>query len=132
MNLSELRFLVVDDYPDLRRTMVMNLTDLGYTRVDTAKDGQEALEILQSSHYDFVLTDLRMPRLDGFGLLRAIKADPVLKRLPVIVMSANDPHQFAEPSERLGAAGYLTKPVMKPELQKAIQKALTGLGHPTG
>ncbi|TXH05366.1 MAG: response regulator [Candidatus Moraniibacteriota bacterium] len=132
MNPSEQRFLVADDYPDLRRLAVMALADLGYTQVETAVDGQEALEKLRAGRYDFVLTDLRMPRLDGFGLLRAIKADPALKHLPVIIMSANDPSQFADPSERLGAAGYLTKPVMGPALQKAIQKALTDRGRASG
>ena len=132
MNPSELRFLVVDDYPGLRRLAVMALADLGHPPADTASDGQEALEKLRGGHYDFVLTDLRMPRLDGFGLLRAIKADPTLRHLPVIVMSANDPSQYADLSARLGAAGYLTKPVMRPALEEAIRKALADLGQSSG
>jgi two-component system, chemotaxis family, chemotaxis protein CheY len=132
MNPSELKFLVVEDYPDLRRLAVMALADLGYPQVDTAVDGQEALEKLQTNLYDFVLTDLRMPRLDGFGLLRAIKADVALRHLPVIVMSANEPSQYAATAIRLGAADYLMKPFREEALGVALRKALATLGHLPG
>lgn len=131
MNSSALKFLVVEDYPELRRLACMLLDDLGYPPADTAVDGQEALEKLRAGHYDFVLTDLRMPRLDGFGLLRAIKADPALQHLPVIVMSANNPDLYAGTAAQLGAAAFLKKPVMKPALQAAIQKVLDGIAHPS-
>lgn len=132
MNPSEVKFLVVDDYPDLRRLAVMALTDLGYPLVETAVDGQEAFEKLHANAYDFVLTDLRMPRLDGFGLLRAIKADPALRHLPVIVMSANDSEQYADVATRLGAAAFLSKPVISKALGEAIRKVFADLGHPSG
>jgi two-component system chemotaxis response regulator CheY len=131
MNPSERRFLVVEDYPDLRRLAVMVLGDLGYPLADTAADGQEALEKLRVAPYDCVLTDLRMPRLDGLGLLRAIKADSVLRHLPVIVMSANSPEAYANAVAQLGAAAFLTKPVMAEALEKAIRKVFSDLGHPS-
>lgn len=128
MSPFELRLLVVDDYPDLRYLTRLTLEHIGYPNTDVAVDGVEALEMLQASTYDLVLSDLNMPRLDGFGLLRAIKADPALQRLPVIIMSANDDWLYANRATQLGAAGYLMKPVMDEALGKAIQKALADLG----
>lgn len=128
MNPSEIRFLVVDDYPDLRRLGCVLLNSFGYPLADKAVDGEEALEKLRTGRYDFVLTDLHMPRLDGFGLLRAIKTDPILARIPVIIWSGDDSNQYVDYALRLGAAAFLSKSVGREVLKEAIERALPDQG----
>lgn len=124
VNQSELRFLVVDDYPDFRQLAVIALATLGYAAVDTAKDGQEALEKLRSGHYDFVLSDISMPRMSGFMLLRAIKGDLALRHLPVLIMSTYPEREYREVAILRGAVDYLEKPLSKKTLGSIIQKVL--------
>ena len=132
MNPSEMKFLVVDDYPDLRRLVVMVLEDLGYPLVETAVDGQEALEKLHAGRYDLVLSDINMPRMNGFMLLRAIKEDAALRHVPVLIMSTHPENQYSEAAIIRGAVGYLEKPVSARTLRPLIERALADPSRPAG
>ncbi len=132
MNPSPLRFLVVDDYPDLQQLAVLALAGLGYSNVDTAADGQEALEKLRAGRYDFVLSDINMPRMNGFMLLRAIKEDPALRRVPVLIMSTHPERDYSEAAILRGAVGYLEKPIRRPALDAIIKRAFAGSAEPRG
>lgn len=132
MNQSELKFLVVDDYPDLQQLAVIALEHLGYTQVETAMDGQEALEKLRAGRYDLVLSDINMPRVNGFMLLRALKEDPALQHVPVLIMSTHPENQYSEAAIIRGAIGYLEKPVSARTLRPLIERALANPSRPSG
>jgi cyclic di-GMP phosphodiesterase len=116
--------LVVDDLAYNLRTLRAIFLSAGY-QVAAAADGQEALEIARQQRPDFVLTDILMPRLDGFQLCRAIKTDPALAATPVIFYTGS----YVESADRefgtaLGAAAYLIKPLEPKELLAAVAKVL--------
>ena len=82
--------LVVDDNEDNRYTLTRRLAREGYADVKIACDGREALEVLGSSRFDLVLLDIMMPHMNGYEVLERMKSDPVLRDIPVIVISAVD------------------------------------------
>lgn len=130
MNPSERKFLVVDDYDSLRKALGRLLVELGYAQVDTARDGLEALEMLHARPYDFVITDLDMPRMNGLDLLVAIKCDPELCHVPVIIMSGNVKSEHLSFAMQHGVADYLLKPFDLDVLGAAIEKALANVTPP--
>ncbi|MFO1079785.1 MAG: response regulator [Reyranellaceae bacterium] len=108
------RILVVDDNGDMR-AYVRRLLSQRW-QVQTASDGLAALEAIRQAKPDLVLTDVMMPRLDGFGLLRALRGDPALRGLPVIVLSARAGEEASVEGLDAGADDYLTKPFAAREL----------------
>jgi two-component system, chemotaxis family, sensor kinase CheA len=100
--------LVVDDSVTSRSLEKSILEAQGY-RVRVAIDGVEALEALRAETVDLIVTDIQMPRLDGFGLLEALKSDSRLKGIPVIVVSSLEGTEDRERGLLLGADGYLSK-----------------------
>lgn len=118
-----LRVLIVDDATHLRRIVHGLLDELGCQRADEAEDGAVALQMLKKQRYDLVLTDINMPNLNGFELLKAIKADAKLLHLPVLlVMAEATPEDILMATEN-GAAGYLIKPFGKVALQRKLYRA---------
>jgi two-component system response regulator HydG len=115
------RVLVVDDEPSARSGLEMLLKQEGYD-VDTAEDGIAALEIVADRAPDVVVTDLKMPRMDGIELLRKVREQN--KQLPVIVVTAFGDISTAVSAMREGAADYLIKPVDFDELALAIDRTL--------
>ncbi|NII54059.1 sigma-54 dependent transcriptional regulator [Luteibacter sp. SG786] len=116
------RILVVDDEAKMRRILELSLKSMGHD-VEQASDGQEALAILETGSFDLVLTDLRMPRLDGIGLLRALReAD---NDIPVIVMTAYGTIETAVAAMKVGAADYVIRPFEMETIEMAVTRALT-------
>jgi two-component system response regulator AtoC len=119
--MKEVKILVVDDELNMRMVLKAMLKKEGY-QVVTAADGQEALEILRKEKISVVATDLRMPRLDGMGLLdRIMRDDPAL---PVIILTAHGTVANAVDALKKGAFDYLTKPFEQDELKTVILKAV--------
>ncbi len=119
-----MRVLVVDDAALSRRALRNIFLSAGYDVV-TAEDGQDALDKVRQTDPDLILTDILMPRLDGFQLCRAIKADPELVETPVIFYTGS----YTDTKDRefglsLGASAYLQKPLEPRELLDAIARAL--------
>lgn len=117
------RILLVDDSRVTRELIKVYLIAKGVELLE-APDGAEALRMIQQSPPDLVLADLRMPRLDGFGLCEALQADPKLRKVPVLILTSN---RDAEAEVRLRAAGarqVLQKPIQPQPLQEAIQRHL--------
>jgi signal transduction histidine kinase len=108
------RVLVVDDNAELRAYMAGLLSPL--YEVSTAPDGQAALEAVRASPPDIVVSDVMMPRLDGFGLVQALRADPRTKSLPVILLSARAGEEAAIEGLDAGSDDYLVKPFSAREL----------------
>lgn len=102
------RILVVDDDPELRRLFKMQLAKAGF-EVVLAEDGLHGVELSTRSLYDLVVADLNMPRLDGWGMLKVLKADHRTREVPVIFLSAHDDYRETLRAARSGAADYLPK-----------------------
>ena len=85
MNAS-LKILVVDDYSTMRRIVKNLLHDIGYPDVQEADDGKTALPMLQAGNFDFLITDWNMPEMPGLALLKAVRADPKLAKMPVLMV----------------------------------------------
>ena len=85
---SDLKFLVVDDFSTMRRIVRNLLKELGFTNVEEAEDGNVALQKLRGGGFDFVVSDWNMPNMTGIELLKEVRADPALKHLPVLMVTA--------------------------------------------
>jgi two-component system, NtrC family, response regulator AtoC len=115
------QILVVDDEPNLRRVLSAQLARDGYD-VHTAEDGERALSLLQENHIDLVITDLRMPKMDGMELLRrALSLDA---ELPVVMITAHGTVDNAVEALKTGAFDYITKPFDQSEVRTIVKKAL--------
>ena len=113
--------LIVDDEPNLRKILAAQLSRDGYD-VLTAEDGEKGLEMLREHHIDMVITDLKMPKVDGMTLLReALREDP---ELPIVMITAHGTVDTAVEALKLGAFDYLTKPFDKDEVRQIVGKAL--------
>ena len=114
--------LIVDDNADMR-DYVVNLLRTRY-RVQTASDGQAAYELAQATPPDLVLTDVMMPRLDGFGLLQALRASPATVHIPVVMLSARAGEEGVIEGLEAGADDYLVKPFSARELLARVHANL--------
>jgi two-component system response regulator GlrR len=114
--------LLVDDDKSLLRLLTIRLEGEGYT-VTAVEDGQSALRKLQNDNYDVVLSDLRMPGLDGLSLFEEIMG--IRKDIPVILMTAHGTIADAVAATQRGVFGFLPKPVDHDELRALLQKALS-------
>jgi two-component system, chemotaxis family, chemotaxis protein CheY len=122
--LADLGFLIVDDFPTMRRLARALLREMGWPRVEEAGDGAAALALLKARRFDVVISDIRMPVMSGIELLVAIKADLALLHLPVLLASAEWRHEELTQAARLGAAGCLAKPFTKDALLAEVQNTL--------
>jgi DNA-binding NtrC family response regulator len=115
------QILVVDDEANLRRVLSAQLSRDGY-EVHTAEDGEAGLAFLKEHHIDLVITDLRMPKLDGMDLLRgALRDDP---SRPVVMLTAHGTVDNAVEALKTGAFDYITKPFDQNEVRVVVKKAL--------
>ena len=123
-NPSDLKFLVVDDFSTMRRIVRGLLKEIGHHNAEEAEDGKVAFNMLKASKFDFVVSDINMPNMNGFDLLKAVKADPALKHLPVLMVTAEARKEDIVLAAQSGAAGYIVKPFTKATLEEKLQKIL--------
>lgn len=116
--------LVVDDSRTLRRLLIRALNDIGIANVTEAANGREGLELVNSKEFDLVLLDLEMPELDGLQVLQAIKADPLARSLPVIVVSGAEQFENAVKCIEMGAEDFLPKPFNPVLLRARVMSSL--------
>ena len=121
---AQMKFLVVDDFSTMRRIVRGLLKELDCHHVSEAEDGAVALGMLRSQRFDFVISDINMPNLDGFALLQAIKADESLRHLPVLMVTAEARKEDIVRAAQAGAAGYIVKPFSKATLEDKLQRIL--------
>jgi PAS domain S-box-containing protein len=117
------RVLVVDDNADLRDYMRRMLAAAGH-EVSVAVDGQDALDMARATHPEVIVSDVMMPRLDGFGLLRALREDEALRETPVVLLSARAGEEARVGGLEAGADDYLTKPFSARELLARVSSNL--------
>jgi len=119
---SDLRFLIVDDFSTMRRIIRNLLKEIGYTDADEAEDGVAALNKLRSGNFSFVVSDINMPNMNGFDLLKAVKAEDSLKHMPVLMVTAEARKEDIIAAAQGGAAGYIVKPFTKATLEEKVLK----------
>jgi two-component system chemotaxis response regulator CheY len=124
MDLAEMKFLIVDDFSTMRRIVRGLLKEMGCNNVEEAEDGAIALQMLKSRHggYDFVISDINMPNMNGFDLLKAVKAEETLKHIPVLMVTAEARKEDIIMAAQSGAAGYIVKPFTKATLEEKVTK----------
>jgi two-component system, chemotaxis family, chemotaxis protein CheY len=121
---KDMKFLVVDDYSTMRRIVKNLLHDLGYANVTEADDGNTALPLLQTGGFDFLITDWNMPGMPGLDLLKAVRADEKLKKMPVLMLTAEAKREQIVEAAQAGVNGYVIKPFTAATLKEKIDKIL--------
>jgi two-component system chemotaxis response regulator CheY len=122
MGIENTKFLVVDDFSTMRRIVRNLLKELGFSNVQEAEDGVEALTKLRGDTFDFVVSDWNMPNMTGIELLRAIRADDKLKHLPVLMVTAEAKKENIIEAAKAGASGYVVKPFTAATLDEKLKK----------
>ena len=125
---KDMSILVVDDFPTMRRIVRSLLKELGFTNVEEAEDGQDALNKLRSGSFEFVVSDWNMPNLDGVEMLKIIRADSDLKDLPVLMVTAEAKKENIIAAAQAGANGYIVKPFTSATLEEKLNKVFEKLG----
>jgi DNA-binding response OmpR family regulator len=115
--------LIVDDEPDLLRLTTLFLRKKGY-EILTATDGEMAVKVAQECLPDFILLDVKLPKLNGYEVFEKIRADKSLPRMPIIFATADASVHVSENTTRLGAEGYLLKPFDAAALIQKIEQCL--------
>lgn len=118
------RFLIVDDFSTMRRIVRNLLKEIGFANAEEAEDGAVALNMLRSGKFDFVVSDINMPNMNGFELLKNIRADDALKSIPVLMVTAEAKKEDIVAAAQSGANGYIVKPFTKATLEEKVQKIL--------
>jgi two-component system chemotaxis response regulator CheY len=121
---TSLRFLVVDDFSTMRQLVRSFLNDLGYRDVVEADSGDRALPILKKGQIDFLVTDWNMPGMPGLELLKAVRSDPNLANLPVLLVTAEAKREQIVEAAQAGVNGYVVKPFTAQVLKEKIEKIL--------
>ncbi len=116
-----IKILVVDDAPMIRRILKNVLKEMGFTNIDEAEDGQVALQKLRSGKYDFVITDWNMPNLTGIELVQEIRKDPKLKDIPVMMVTAEAKKENIILALKSGVNNYIVKPFTPENVKSKIE-----------
>ena len=120
--MADKSLLVVDDSATMRQLLCMTLTRVeGITQanITEAFDGEDALDKIRSQDFDLVLTDIRMPRMDGLEFIRVVRSEMKDSKLPIII-STKGADEDVKLGMSLGASGYLSKPISMPQLKELV------------
>ncbi len=126
------RFLIVDDFSTIRKILKKSLNDLGYTNIEEANDGNTAYPILQrglelNSPIQFVISDLKMPGMNGIDLMRACKNNPELKSIPFMLTSTKSEQQELAHSIKEGLSDFAMKPFNVADLKGKLGRVWSKL-----
>jgi CheY-like chemotaxis protein len=122
-----MKVLIVDDTNTLRSLVQIYLLAQGWEFME-AKDGAEALEKVRAHRPDVVISDVRMPVMDGFELCAAIRSDPALRDIPVLLLTMFGDDASRQRGQLVGASAFLTKPISPEKLRDAVRVATGGKG----
>lgn len=125
---KNMKILIVDDFPTMRRIVKNLLTELGFNNITEADDGNTALPMLKNGDFDYLITDWNMPNMPGIDLLKAVRADPNLVNLPVLMVTAEAKREQIVEAAQAGVNGYIIKPFTANTLKEKLEKTLERLG----
>jgi two-component system chemotaxis response regulator CheY len=121
---DKLKFLVVDDFSTMRRIVKNLLQELGYNDITEADDGNTALPLLKNGSFDILITDWNMPGMPGLDLLKAVRADEKLAKMPVLMLTAEAKREQIIEAAQAGVSGYVIKPFTAVTLKEKLDKIL--------
>jgi two-component system chemotaxis response regulator CheY len=113
--------LTVDDSRTMRDMLMLTLTDAGY-RVVQAVDGVHGLDVLHSEAPTVIITDINMPRLDGFGFIERVRANPRFLGIPILVLTTESSPEKKSQARRAGATGWIVKPFDSVKLVGVVRR----------
>lgn len=119
---SNMKILVVDDMSSMRRIIKNTLKQLGYPNVEEADDGDQALEKVCNEPFDLVISDWNMPKMNGLDLLKAIRQNPKLSPLPVLMVTTEAEMDHILEAIRSGVNSYILKPFTPETMKEKIDK----------
>ena len=125
---KNIKILVVDDFPTMRRIIRNLLKELGFTNVDEAEDGASGLEKVKDGSFQFVVSDWNMPNMDGLTMLQTIRATPEIAKTPVLMVTAEAKKENIIAAAQAGANGYVVKPFTAATLDEKITKIFEKMG----
>ena len=117
-----MKILVVDDFSTMRRIIKNLLRELGFTNTQEADDGNTALPMLKDGDFELLITDWNMPGMEGIDLLKAVRADPNLAKLPVMMVTAEQKKEQIIMAAQAGVNGYIVKPFTAQTLKEKLDK----------
>ncbi len=123
---TNIKILVVDDMSTMRRIVKSILNQLGFTNIEEAENGKQALAKLKAEKFDFVVTDWNMPEMDGLELVKAIRSDDELKNIPVLMVTAEGKKENVIEALKAGVNNYIVKPFTPEVLKEKIEKIFGG------
>ncbi len=118
----KMKILIVDDFSTMRRIEKNILKHIGFTDIDEAGDGSEALQKLRTKKYDFIISDWNMPVMEGIELLRAVRADDSLKHLPFLMVTAEAEKASVLLAIKEGVSNYIIKPFTEEVIKEKIEQ----------
>jgi len=120
-----IKILIVDDFSTMRRIVKNLLRQLGFNNIQEADDGTTALEQLKTDPVDLVISDWNMPKMTGLDLLKAIRGDDKLKKIPVLMVTAEARKENIVEAVQAGVNNYIVKPFTAETLKEKMEKVLT-------
>jgi two-component system, chemotaxis family, chemotaxis protein CheY len=114
--------LVVDDFESMRRILKQVLSDIGFRSITLAQDGATALALLEKGEFGLLITDWDMPGMEGIELVAAVRADPRLAAMPILMVSAEAQREKIVRAARAGVSDYLVKPFTPDMLRASIER----------
>jgi two-component system, chemotaxis family, chemotaxis protein CheY len=124
---SSLKTLIVDDQQTMRSLVRTSLHALGISNTKEVPDGEDALRFLLTAQVNLVITDYNMPKLDGLGLLRAIRAHPPIAKTAVIMLTGRADRELVQRAVQFGVNNYLVKPFTTQTLKEKIEAVFGAL-----
>ncbi|NLI15797.1 MAG: response regulator [candidate division Zixibacteria bacterium] len=124
MELPDLKILAVDDSPTMRRIIVNTLKRAGYEDVAEASDGKDALAKLKTDKFDFIITDWNMPEMDGLTFVTAVRSDPDLKGLPILMVTTRSVKEDIMQAIKAGVNNYIVKPFTPETIAEKITQVI--------
>ncbi len=118
----KIKILVVDDFSTMRRIVKNILKQLGYSDIDEAEDGVQALSMVKSGKYQFVVSDWNMPNMTGLELLKAVRAEPSIKDIKFLMVTAEAQTENVMAAVQAGVSNYIVKPFTAETLKEKIEK----------
>ncbi len=118
--------LIVDDSSTMRNVIkkVLRLTGISFGSCLEAGNGQEAMDVLENNWVDLIVSDINMPVMDGFGLLRALKSQPSFQDVPVVLITTESNEKRLQEAMHLGAKGYIHKPFTPETVRSLVRKVM--------
>lgn len=121
-----MKILVVDDFATMRRIVKNVLKQIGFTNITEVENGREAIKELKKAPYDLVLCDWNMPEVTGIEVLNAIRAEPSLKDLPFVMVTAEAQKDNIIEAVKAGVTSYVVKPFTAETIEEKLRKIFKG------